>query len=58
MRLTTVGGTRVFQVVDYATEEIRESLARTAAGNRLELRVVRLGSRGDAWRVVALVSDG
>ena len=57
MRLATVSGTRAFQVVDYATEEIQESLARTEAGSMLELRVVKLGSRGDAWRVVALVSE-
>lgn len=56
MRLSVISGNQVYQVVDYATEEIRESLAHTAQGVLIEVRLVRLGSRGDAWRVVADVS--
>ncbi len=56
MRLSTTTGNQVYQIVDYATEEIQESLAHTAAGALIAVRLVRLGSRGDAWRVVADVS--
>ncbi|ACM58806.1 hypothetical protein Hlac_3280 (plasmid) [Halorubrum lacusprofundi ATCC 49239] len=56
MRLAAPTGNEVYQVVDYATEEIRESLAHIAEGALIKLRLVRLGSRGDAWRVVASVS--
>lgn len=56
MRLAAVSGTQAFQVVDYATEEIQHSLARKDQGEMLEGQFVKLGSRGDAWRVVAVVS--
>jgi len=56
MRLAAADGNQVYQVVDYATEEIRELLAHIEEGELIEVRLVRLGSRGDAWRIVASVS--
>ena len=56
MRLSAAPGNQTFQVVDYATEEIHESLVHTEQGAILDVHLVKLGSRGNAWRVVAVVS--
>ena len=56
MRLSAATGNQVFQVVDYATEEIQHSMDHTEEGALIEVRLVRLGSRGDAWRVVAVAA--
>lgn len=56
MRLSTDGGSQTFQVVDYATDEIRDALGRTDSGTTLEIQLVTLGARGNAWRAVAVTS--
>lgn len=54
MWLSAAGGTRTFQVVDYATDEVRLTLAREAGGTTVEVRLAAIGSRGAAWRAVAV----
>lgn len=53
LRLSTVGG-QCFKVVDYATEQLREALARIEQGTAVEAHLVRLGSQANAWRVVSI----
>lgn len=54
MRLSAVSGSQTFQVVDYATDAVRLALARAVDGAITTVRLVALGSRGDAWRAVAV----
>jgi len=57
MRLSVVGKNRTFQIVEYATEEIRLTLARTGRRATITVQLVELESRGDAWRAVTVFSD-
>jgi hypothetical protein len=54
LRLSAADGQRTFQIVDYATAELREIVADAVVGETVDVRLVALGSRGDAWRVVAV----
>ncbi|SEJ31750.1 hypothetical protein SAMN05444271_1466 [Halohasta litchfieldiae] len=54
LRLSAADGQRTFQIVDYATDDLRVALADGVDGETVTVRLVALGSRGDAWRVVAV----
>jgi hypothetical protein len=54
LRLSAADGQRTFQIVDYATAELREIVADAVVGEMVDVRLVALGSRGNAWRVVAM----
>lgn len=54
LRLSATSGRRTFQVVDYATEEIRLALGGAVSGTTVRVRLVPLNSRGNAWRVTAV----
>lgn len=56
LTLSAASGRRTFQVVDYATEDIRLALAHAVGGTTVDVHLVALGSRGDAWRVSAVAS--
>ena len=57
MQLSVADGRQTFQVVDYATDDIRLALSRAVGGTTIDITLVGLGSRGDAWRAVAIESD-
>jgi len=52
LTLSEITGQRTFQVVEYATREVRETMAMAAAGATVRIWLEPLGSRGDAWRAV------
>jgi len=52
--LSAVDGHQTFQVVDYATNGVRQTLASAVNGTTVRVQLVALGGRGDAWRVVAV----
>lgn len=54
LTLSEITGRRTFQVVEYATREVRETLALAAAGSTVRIWLEPLGSRGDAWRAVSI----
>ena len=56
LRLSAVDSQRTFQVVDYATDELRQAMADVVRGTTVDIRLVGLGARGSAWRVVAVDS--
>ncbi|WP_396612411.1 hypothetical protein ACH9L7_03825 [Haloferax sp. S1W] len=41
-------------LVDYASDEIRETLARLPADTRVPVEMSRAGTRSNVWKVVAL----
>jgi len=54
LTLSETTGNRTYQVVEYATAEIRETLASTANGSTVNVWLEPLESRGDAWRAVSV----
>ncbi|MFW6321543.1 MAG: hypothetical protein ACOC0Z_06790 [Halohasta sp.] len=54
LTLSEVGGTRTYQVVEYATAEVQETLAMAADGSTVQVRLEPLDARGDAWRAVGV----
>ncbi|MFO7833371.1 MAG: hypothetical protein R6V31_04790 [Halohasta sp.] len=52
LTLSAVTGSRTYQVVAYATAEVRETLSMAAAGSMVRVWLEPLGSRGDAWEAV------
>lgn len=52
LTLSEVTGSRTYQVVEYATAEVRETLALAADGTTVRVWLEPLSSRGDAWRAV------
>lgn len=56
LRLSAADGHRTFQVVDYATDGVRQALADAVGGTTVRVQLVALGGRGDAWRVIAVTS--
>jgi len=52
LTLSEITGRRTFQVVEYATREVQETLAMAAAGSTVRVWLEPLSSRGDAWRAV------
>jgi len=54
LMLSEVTGSRTFQVVEYATREVRETLELAADGAIVRVWLEPLSSRGDAWRAVAI----
>lgn len=57
LTLSEVTGTRTYQVVEYATAEVREALARTANGSTVRIWLEPLNSRGDAWKAVDVENE-
>lgn len=41
-------------LVEYASEQIRDTLASLPVGSRVPVEMVRAGSRSNVWKVVAL----
>jgi hypothetical protein len=54
LTLSEVTGSRTYQVLEYATEEVRETLAMAADGSTVRVWLEPLSSRGDAWRAVGV----
>ena len=54
LTLSEITGRRTFQVVEYATREVREALTMAEAGTTVRIWIEPLSSRGDAWRAVAI----
>jgi hypothetical protein len=54
LTLSEITGSRTFQVVEYATREVRETLAMAPDGATVRVWLEPLSSRGDAWRAVAI----
>ena len=54
LTLSEITGSRTFQVVEYATAEVRETLALAADGATVRVWLEPLSSRGDAWQAVAI----
>lgn len=54
LTLSEVTGNQTYQVVEYATTEIRETLALAADGSTVQVWLEPLESRGDAWRAVSV----
>jgi hypothetical protein len=52
LTLSEITGSRTYQVVEYATSEVRETLALAANGTTVRVWLEPLSSRGDAWRAV------
>lgn len=56
LTLSAVTGSRTYQVVEYATAAVRETLSMAAAGSTVRVWLEPLGSRGDAWEAVEVAS--
>jgi hypothetical protein len=54
LTLSPSDSSRTFQVVDYASADIRETLARLDRGETVRVGLARISSRGDAWEVVEI----
>lgn len=54
LTLSEVTGSRTYQVLEYATAEVRETLAMAADGSTVRVWLEPLSSRGDAWRAVGV----
>ncbi|ATW89671.1 hypothetical protein halTADL_2968 [Halohasta litchfieldiae] len=54
LTLSEVTGSRTYQVLEYATTEVHETLAMAANGSTVRVWLEPLSSRGDAWRAVAV----
>ena len=54
LTLSATDGSRTFQVVDYASADIRERLASLTQGTTVRVGLTRISSRGDAWQVVEI----
>lgn len=54
LTLSEVTGSRTYPVVEYATLEVRETLAVAANGSTVRIWLEPLNSRGDAWKAVDL----
>ena len=52
LTLSEITGSRTYQVVEYATSEVRETLALAGDGTTVQVWLEPLSSRGDAWRAV------
>ena len=57
LTLSAVTGNRTYQVVEYATAEVRETLSMAAAGSTVRVWLEPLGSRGNAWKAVDVAGD-
>lgn len=57
LRLSAASGRRTFQVVEYATNDIRRALTRAVGGTTVRVRLIPLNSRGNAWRVTAVLGN-
>jgi len=54
LTLSEVTGSRSYQVLEYATSEVRETLAMAGHGTTVRVWLEPLSSRGDAWEAVAV----
>jgi hypothetical protein len=54
LTLSQTDSSRTFQVVDYASADIRETLADLKRGETVRVGLSRISSRGDAWEVVEI----
>ncbi|ESS08012.1 MAG: hypothetical protein A07HN63_02030 [uncultured archaeon A07HN63] len=52
LTLSLTEGSQTFQVVDYASADIRETLTCLDKGETVRVGLTRISSRGDAWKVV------
>lgn len=50
LNLLNPSANRVFQVVDYEDEKLREELATLPAGKLVELQLDRIGGRANVWQ--------
>jgi hypothetical protein len=50
INLLNPSANRVFQVVDYEDEELREELEALPAGKLVELQLDRIGGRANVWQ--------
>lgn len=50
INLLNPSANRVFQVVDYEDEKLREELATLPAGKLVELQLDRIGGRANVWQ--------
>ncbi len=51
LTLAALAGSQTFQVVEYATADIRQTLSNAAHGTVVSVGLEPIASRGDAWRV-------
>jgi len=54
LTLTEVTGSRTYQVVEYATPDVKKALARADRGSTVRVWLEPLTSRGDAWEAVEI----
>ncbi len=54
LTLVEVTGTRTYPVVEYASREVRETLAVVGRGTTVRVWLEPLSSRGDAWKAVEI----
>jgi len=54
LMLSELTGSRTYQVLEYATAEVRETLAVAADGETVRVWLEPLSSRGDGWRAVGV----
>lgn len=55
--LADLEGGRTFQVVEYATDECRQTLADIEEGTRLSVSLEPIRSRADVWRARTVEAD-
>lgn len=57
LTLSAVTGSRTYPVVEYASRDVRETLAVASHGTTIQVQLKPLNSRGDAWKAVD-IKDG
>jgi len=57
LTLSELMGSRTYPVVEYASRDVRETLAVAGHGTTVRVKLEPLNSRGDAWRAVDIENN-